>query len=92
MIPGTSEAPHSQRGDLKGCATNEADQDLGSKLCLKRFRQDTNKNRRDEPMKVMAKKYQFLKTPSDMFKFLSRRWQFNELKIWAKTNALKTSV
>jgi len=43
-------------------------------------------------MRVMTKKYQLFSMPSKMFSFRSSLREFNELNIWAKTNALKTKV
>ena len=49
-------------------------------------------NPRDVPIRVIAMKYLFLKIPSKMFSSLSSLLQLTELKIWAKTKVLNTSV
>ena len=43
-------------------------------------------------MTVITMKYIFFRIPSKMLSFESSRLQLMELNIWAKTNALKTSV
>ena len=50
------------------------------------------KKRGDKPVRVIPMKYQFLVKPSKTFNLLSSLRQLTELKICAKTNALKTRV
>jgi hypothetical protein len=41
-----------------------------------KLRNNAAKGTSDEPMEVMAIKYQFIDTPSETFSFLSRQWLF----------------
>jgi len=54
---------------------------LGNDLCTKEIRNDATLGINDEPMNVMAKKYQFFVIPTKTFSFLSRPRLLNEFQI-----------
>ena len=93
--PSASEMPHSQPPI---CVTwnvvppNKNDGDLHGDLYSAGHDGSSNGDKINSPMMVMTMKYQLLSMHLKMFSLRSIRREFTKLKIWAKTNLLKTTV
>ena len=78
---------------LEGSVSDKDNEILDDDFCCMKCQNMPEIDRTiDEPSKVIPMKKRFLKIPSKILKWLSRRLQLTELKIWANTKALNTRV